>query len=61
MGGEWLGAAQAERAGRASQRRNAELSPESLGRFCWGRRQEMLFHKEEQTDKGLEAWKPVAP
>lgn len=40
---------------------NAELSPESLGRFCWGRRQEMLFQKEEQTDKVLEAWKPVAP
>ena len=30
---------------------NAELSPQNLRRFCWGRREESVFPKEEQMDK----------
>lgn len=32
------------------------LSPQRLGRFCWRRREEIVFQKWGEADKGLEAW-----
>ena len=43
--------------GRLLRRGSAELSPKS-GKILLERRREMKFQKDEQMDKGLEAWKP---
>lgn len=43
--------------GRLLRGGSAELSPKS-GKILLERRREMKFQKDEQMDKGLEAWKP---